>query len=171
MGLCRIRSYVNVRCKRARKIALSTRLSRICKTPPLTLSTVNETKTKSTILFTFFIFFSLHTTHPWKVRKIRLFGTFLLSFLHFPKYFLYFSQSKTMNRMGGSLHQKRRFFADLPCTLLSTYTYPKIFNTPYNTPSKIPQKHSNNTPKIHTTLTQHPPKYSHNPHTTHYNAF
>ena len=82
--------------------------------------------------------------------KIRLFSTFLLSFLHFTEYFLSFSQSKTMNRMGGGLHQKRRFFADLPCTLLSTYTYPKIFNT-----SKIPQKHSNNTPKIHTTPTQY----------------
>ena len=88
--------------------------------------------------------------------KIRLFGTFLLSFLHFPKYFLYFSQSKTMNRMGGGLHQKERFFADLPCTLLSTYTYPKIFNT-----SKTPPPKSQNTPKIHTTPTQH----SHNPHT------
>lgn len=101
--------------------------------------------------------------------KIRLFGTFLLSFLHFTEYFLSFSQSKTMNRMGGGLHQKGRFFADLPCTLLSTYTYPKIFNTPYNTPYNTPSK-----------IPKHPNishKHSHNPHiiltlppTTHSNA-
>ena len=92
----------------------------------------NKNKFKYIIYF-FYIFFIAHE-NPWKVPKIRLFSTFLLSFLHFTKYFLYFSQSKTMNRMGGGLHQKERFFADLPCTLLSTYTYPKIFNTP----SKIP---------------------------------
>ena len=106
--------------------------------------------------------------------KIRLFGTFLLSFLHFPKYFLYFSQSKTMNRMGGGLHQKERFFADLPCTLLSTYTYPKIFNTPQNTPKTLPKRpiqHSlhphHNTPKIPQKSLSHPTQH---PHNTHHNT-
>ena len=112
------------------------------------------------IVYFFYIFFATHE-NAWKVPKIRLFGTFLIPFLHFTKYFLYFSQSKTMNRMGGSLHQKRRFFADLPCTLLSTYTYPKIFNT-----SKIPPKHSQNTTTTSPKIPQKSPQHSNNTYPT-----
>ena len=116
----------------------------------------NKKKIKYIILF-FYTFFATHE-NAWKVPKIRLFTTFLLSFLHFTKYFLYFPKSKTMNRMGGSLHQKVRFFADIPCTLLSTYTYPKIFNT-----SKTLPKYHQNIPKNPTKTPTTPPQHTYNP--------
>lgn len=99
--------------------------------------------------------------------KIRLFSTFPISFLHFTKYFLYFPQSKTMNRMGGSLHQKVRFFADIPCTLLSTYTYPKIFNTSKTPPPKSQITLSNTLSNTTTTPQKslsHPTQHTHYTH-------